>query len=150
MNKPTTLAFAAILAFACQSAPTPAVAQEVHSYGDKITADGAISTSDMVKKTAATEAELDSVLWDKKAEEIGPEAYSVVSKLAMARHIKIVAFRPQKAIDAQGLTQLPFAISVDGSYINTMQLVKDLETKSSKLAVNASSVSAKSRSGALK
>ena len=59
MNKQLVLAFSALLAFACNTAPTDVAAQDkgnVTSYGDKITADGAISTADLVKRMSATDS----------------------------------------------------------------------------------------------
>ncbi len=59
MNKPLLFAFSALLTFACNTAPTDALAQEkgnVSSYGAPITADGAISTADLVKKMTTTDS----------------------------------------------------------------------------------------------
>jgi hypothetical protein len=50
-------AFAATIALiACTTAPVPATAQDVHSYGDKITADGAMSTADLAKAMSRTDS----------------------------------------------------------------------------------------------
>jgi Domain of unknown function (DUF4920) len=56
MNKPLALAFAAVLAFACNTAPTELAAQDTHSYGEKITPDGAITTAELTKKMATTDS----------------------------------------------------------------------------------------------
>lgn len=59
MNKPLALAFSTLLVIACNTAPTDVAAQpktNVTSYGDAITADGAISTADMVKKMGSTDS----------------------------------------------------------------------------------------------
>lgn len=51
----TTLAAAAFV-LACNTAPVPAAAQDVHSYGDKITADGAMSVADFAKVMSTTDS----------------------------------------------------------------------------------------------
>lgn len=58
MKKPYLLAFAALLTLACNSLPGEALAQEkeVKSYGDAITADGAISTAALIKTMATTDS----------------------------------------------------------------------------------------------
>lgn len=59
MNKPLVLAFSTLLVIACNTAPTDVSAQpktNVTSYGDVITADGAISTAELVKKMATTDS----------------------------------------------------------------------------------------------
>lgn len=47
---------AAAFLLACQTAPSSATAQDVHSYGDKITAEGAITTAELVKKMEKTDS----------------------------------------------------------------------------------------------
>ncbi len=91
---------------------------------------------------ATLQADIDPMLWDGTAEQVGPRALSTVTKLAQTRHLKIIAFRPQKPVDAEGLVQIPFSISVEGAYPDTMRLVKDLETSNSKLAVSLVQVQA--------
>ena len=53
--KPLSTAFvAAAIALACSNAP--ATAQDIHSYGAKITADGAISTADLAKAMSQSDS----------------------------------------------------------------------------------------------
>ncbi len=84
----------------------------------------------------ALQKAIDPALWTGTPEQVGPNALAQVTKLAKLRSLKLVAFRPQKPVDAEGLTQVPFTASVDGSFPNTMKFVKDLETSNSKLAVS--------------
>ncbi|HRD51388.1 MAG TPA: DUF4920 domain-containing protein [Flavobacteriales bacterium] len=50
-------AFAAVaITLACNTAPMPATAQDVHSYGAKITADGAMSAADFAKAISQTDS----------------------------------------------------------------------------------------------
>lgn len=99
-------------------------------------------TKGLEKQTQDVLAKVAPLLWDGKAEEIGPKALASVTKLAKARKLRVLAFRPQKPIEMEGLVQIPFSISTDGTYPNTMQLVKDLETSGAKLAVSLVQVAA--------
>lgn len=56
MKTPLALTIAAILAFACNTAPTEVAAQDTHSYGEKITAEGAITTAELAKKMAGADS----------------------------------------------------------------------------------------------
>ncbi|MBK7382764.1 MAG: DUF4920 domain-containing protein [Flavobacteriales bacterium] len=59
MKKPLLVTLTALLTFACTNVPTDMAAQEksnVTSYGAPITADGAISTADMVKRMTTVDS----------------------------------------------------------------------------------------------
>lgn len=103
---------------------------------DKLVRDYKEKTERSKQEYAKAKAAIDPVLWTEAADKVSPQALSSITKLAQEHHLKVVAFRPQKPVDAEGLTQIPFSISVDGAYPDTMQLVKDLETSNTKLAVS--------------
>ena len=60
----------------------------------------------------------------------------LVTKLTAKRNVKLVGFRPQRTVDAGQLTQLPYIVSVSGSFPNIIAFTGDLEAKGTKLAVN--------------
>jgi Tfp pilus assembly protein PilO len=88
------------------------------------------------------QAEINPLLWTGTVEEVGPQALAKVTQLSKTHRLKLVAFRPQKSVDVPGVTQLPFSITTQGAYLDTMQLVKELETPTSKLAVSLVQVAA--------
>jgi hypothetical protein len=98
--------------------------------------------ADLKKETAAIDAQIEPLLWDASAAQIAPQALASINKLAATNKIKILAFRPQKSVDTTGLTLMPFSLTVDGSYPNVLQLVKDLENSNLKLAVSLAQVGA--------
>jgi Tfp pilus assembly protein PilO len=68
-------------------------------------------------------------------EEIGPNIYASMDKLAAGLKVKLVGFRPQRTIDAGDVTQLPFVVNANGSYNNVVEFVRDLETPPTKVAI---------------
>jgi Tfp pilus assembly protein PilO len=81
-------------------------------------------------------ASIDAHTWPIPADQVGPQALAKVTALAKSHNVKLVAFRPQKQNDAEGLIQLPFLILVDGQFTSVMQFMKDLDKTDTKLAVS--------------
>ncbi len=95
---------------------------------------------EQIKQTKAANKELssqvDPLLWTGSPEDIGPKALSSVTTLAMNRHLKVSAFRPQKRIDMNGLLQVPFSASITGGFADAANFVKDLQNPKYRLAVS--------------
>lgn len=87
------------------------------------------------KKAAELEAKIKPLVWSGAPEQVGPEALAQVTGLAKANHLKLVAFRPQKPLSVGPLTQTPFTISIDGSFLDSMKFIQQLETDRTRLAV---------------
>lgn len=79
--------------------------------------------------------EIGKYVWTGKDSEVAPAALDKVTRIAFTRHIKVVAFRPQKMIEGN-FNQIPFLINLDGSYPDVMRFEKDLEDPANRLAVN--------------
>jgi Tfp pilus assembly protein PilO len=94
------------------------------------------ATDKAESEAVASQAAIDAMLWTESAQEVSPKAFAIVNQFALKHHLKVASFRPQKPVDVQGMTEIPFGLSVDGSYPDTMQLVKDLETTDTKLALS--------------
>lgn len=88
------------------------------------------------KKVVALEAKIKPLVWSGAPEQVGPEALAQVTGLAKANHLKLVAFRPQKALPVDPLTQTPFTISIDGSFLDAMKFIQQLESDRTRLAVS--------------
>ena len=98
--------------------------------------DSAKATNDQTQQLIAP------LVWVGNQETVGPEALGTVMQFAKARNLKLVAFRPQRPIPQGDVTVVPYGISIQGTFLNAMQFVKDLETPSSKLAVEQVQISA--------
>jgi len=130
------VALAVMLAAAIiQFAPKPtsaAMAKGAERSRDQI--------KDEIGKLEASNAELTSQvnekIWSMPLDDIGPKALQTVSGYVQKAHLKLVAFRPQKTVEVNGLTQIPFLISVEGSYPGMMELLRELDLPDAKVATN--------------
>lgn len=113
--------------------PKAAASQRVF---DKNKLDIQIDTKKAEEAAAASKAAIDPLLWTGSPAEIAPRALSTVTALSATHKLKLVAFRPQRSNDADTVTVLPFSIALEGSFPDVAQMVTDLETPDTKLAVN--------------
>ena len=94
------------------------------------------------KNNAELAAQIDPLLWAGNVQTVGPQALAAVSSVVKARNLRLVAFRPQRVIPSGAVTVAPFAVNLEGSFLNVMQFVKDLEANKNKIAVGQVQVSA--------
>ena len=83
----------------------------------------------------AAETEFQKVLWQKSRDEIGPAAMEWVSDTARKRLIEVRSFRPQRTVRENGLDQLNYLVTTEGSYLAVMAFLKEFESEDSLLAV---------------
>lgn len=88
-----------------------------------------------------TAATVVSQVWGEPVEEIGPKALESITAYARTQKLKLMAFRPQKTVEVDGLIQLPFLISVEGSYPNIIRFVRQLESGNLKMGTSLVQVS---------
>ncbi len=74
-------------------------------------------------------------------QQIAPTIFARVAAISQAHKLKLQSIRPQKTADADGLTQLPFQISVSGHFPEIAAMLRDLETPSERLSVNLLQIS---------
>jgi hypothetical protein len=79
--------------------------------------------------------------WPQKTEEIGPKALTFITAFAQKHRLKLMAFRPQKAVEVNNLTQLPFLISIEGPFPGVMNFARELEDPKLKLGTSMVQVS---------
>jgi Tfp pilus assembly protein PilO len=100
---------------------------------------------DRLKKLKADKVKLATQIvthtWPLKMEEIGPKGLESINAFAGKHRLKLMAFRPQKPLEVNNLTQLPFLISIEGPYPAIMRFVKELENPSLKLGTNLVQIS---------
>ena len=114
--------------------PKPSAVADIQANKKKIE-DAEFKIALMRKTTEAANLIAQGQTWAGGGDEIGPTAYAAINKLATDRQVKILNFRPQRAINAGDLTQLPYVINVTGDYENVLSLVNAIETTPTKLAV---------------
>lgn len=98
-------------------------------------------TSSMVKQVDTARKEFSSKTWEGTSEEVGPVVLKQVNGYLQARHLKLVGFHAEKAMEMPNITLIPFVMSVDGSFTNVMAFMKSVEKPETKLVVNLFQVS---------
>lgn len=78
-----------------------------------------------------------SRLWAGDAQQVGSRSLDMLSRVARALKIKLVAFRPQRPVESEGLVQVPFLVIVEGSYPAVVSFVSTLEQPATKLALGS-------------
>jgi hypothetical protein len=99
------------------------------------------ATKAMEQEIAVEKGNLAQYTWPGKLEDVGPIALKQVNALLQSRHLKLVGFHSQKAIEEANITEIPFIVSVDGGFSNVMAFTKDLEKANTKLVVNLFQIS---------
>lgn len=95
-----------------------------------------IDIKDLRDRVTETRTYNDSHLWQQNADKVGASAMALVTKLANNHELKVNAFRPQRVQDDSGLTRLPYLVAVEGRFPSVIAFVQQLETPTTKLAVN--------------
>lgn len=95
----------------------------------------------LTKNRTASRAAIAKLVWQLPTEQIGPKALASITAFAQRNRLKLVAFRPQKAVEVNELQQLPFVISIEGPYPSLMRFVKDLESPELKLGTSLVQIS---------
>jgi len=68
--------------------------------------------------------------WQGDSQTVTPAAFAIVNRLVTANKLKLVRFQPQKTGVVGELAQLPFVLTVEGSYLQTLKLTEALEAES--------------------
>jgi hypothetical protein len=87
------------------------------------------------ERNDATKASVEAMTWQVKRDEVTPQAMAWVSKTAEANFVAVSAFRPQRTIETDGLAQMNYLVTAEGSFPNVMRLIGAFESEGSLLAV---------------
>jgi hypothetical protein len=95
------------------------------------------------KTTLATnQATIDASSWTGAPQEIQTQILNRIGVLAAKRNVKINTVRPQRTMDVDQLSTLPYLITVEGTYPNVLAFERDVEAPTNRLAVNVIQVTA--------
>jgi Tfp pilus assembly protein PilO len=117
-----------------QIAPPPGSAGVVTS---KSKAELEKDKKEAMGKLAESEKTVNALTWQVSRDEVDPTAMAWVSQRARQNFVEVSAFRPQRSVDAEGLDQLNYLVTAEGSYLNVMQFIQELEGQDSHLAIKA-------------
>lgn len=85
---------------------------------------------------AKSRIQVNQNLWMVKPDSVQPVALESITKFAQETKVNIISFRPQKLSESAALRQLPFTLTVDGSFLAVANMINKIESTNSKLAVN--------------
>ncbi|MCC7230470.1 MAG: type 4a pilus biogenesis protein PilO [Fimbriimonadaceae bacterium] len=79
------------------------------------------------------EGTLAALQWDLPIDQISPKALESITEFARKDHLKLIGFRPQKAVEVNGLNQVPMLIAIEGSFPSLTKFLSDLQDPKLKL-----------------
>lgn len=85
-------------------------------------------------------------LWTQPADEVAAATMAKVTTIAQGRGLKVIAFRPQRTQDDNGVARLPYQATLEGPFPQVIGFLQDLET--SKFRAIVSTVQIASADGA--
>lgn len=88
------------------------------------------------RNLASEQVEVKAGLFDLTEEQLGPAVLRLATEAAKAEKLQVRAFRPRRSVEVEGLKQSWFMMSVEGPFPAVLSLVRRLEDKGTKLAVN--------------
>ena len=88
------------------------------------------------------EASAKALTWRDGVDQIAPKALDVVTREARARGVRLVAFRPQRTVPGSPLTQVPFTLTLEGTYPKVLDFVAAMDRPSNRLAITLMQVAA--------
>ncbi|MBI1756690.1 MAG: type 4a pilus biogenesis protein PilO [Fimbriimonas ginsengisoli] len=132
--------FVGTLAFLVLS-PAPSIAKAATAQRAEL-ASAYDSLESAKQTTKAAAAKMDASVWQMPQQAVGPAALAQVTTTAKGRGLRLASFRPEKADAVEGLTRLPFQVSVEGTYLAVLGFARDIEAGGSKLAINNIQISA--------
>ena len=133
------LALLAGIVFLCWPKPTAAtIIRADQKQADSLAA----KKQDEDAKAAVIEKAVKARTWACSQAEIGPSALASMTHLAKVHRLKLATFRPQKTVDLKGLTELPFLMAVEGSYLDLAGFIRELEKPETKLVPSMLQLSA--------
>ncbi len=93
--------------------------------------------SKVARQGEAYAEQIQELTWVEQPEQVEPRALDIVSRVADRSRTKILGFRPQRTVLSGGLEQLPFLVTLEGSFPNILTTARDLGTRSNRLAVTS-------------
>ncbi len=81
------------------------------------------------------EAKINRRVYALAPDQVGPKALATVEQSAKRCGLALSSFRPQKAVQSEGLEQLGFAANVSGPFPDVIRFIRLLEADGSRLAV---------------
>lgn len=118
---------------------TIALAPKPGPIGTKATQNKVLAIQIRKSSAEKNQAVIDSanakLTWNVPEQQVGGMALAKVSEFTRKSGLKLVSFRPQRKQANTNLIQLPYLATVDGTYLQVVQLARLIEQPESRLAL---------------
>ena len=94
------------------------------------------------KTAVAAKADLDAMIWPALPQEVTAKTLNAISDLSKQNRLKLISFRPLREIDTPEVIQLPWQVTVDGSFKDVVAFERSLEKPERKLAITLVQIAA--------
>jgi Tfp pilus assembly protein PilO len=81
-------------------------------------------------------------LWKGDENHVGASVLALVTNTTLQDGVKLTAFRPQRTVDLQGVTELPYVIQLSGPYSGIRAVMHTLDSSDSKIVLQSAEVNA--------
>jgi Tfp pilus assembly protein PilO len=88
------------------------------------------------QNVASKQASIVSQTWNMPEQQVGPVALANVTRLVAKNRLNLISLRPQRRSDDAVFVQLPYLLTVEGSYLQVLALCRELENPANRLAMN--------------
>jgi hypothetical protein len=80
-------------------------------------------------------------VWAGDPDTVSGSVLAILTNDALANSLKLGAFRPQRTIVLTGMTELPFAVQITGSYKGVRAVMQSLDARGSKVILRSVQIS---------
>jgi hypothetical protein len=89
------------------------------------------------KEASQASAAVGAHLWKGDSNHVASQVMGVITNDALANQVKLTAFRPQRAIDLNGVSEQPYTVQLAGQYSGIRAIMRDLDDSKSKIVLRS-------------
>ena len=102
--------------------------------------------SDLNRRADSAQKEAATRLWTGDAETVSTSVLGSLTNQANSLSLKVGAFRPQRIVQVDGLTELPFSVQITGPYTRVRKVLATYDTSVSKVAIRSVQIASSAQS----
>lgn len=89
------------------------------------------------QRTQEAKAAVAARVWSGTQDAVMASVMAKLSQRSAAGHVQISAFRPQKPVVVQNMSELPFTVQISGTYPTVLRFLNGLDTPENKMALRS-------------
>jgi len=102
--------------------------------------------SDLNRRADGAQKEAATRLWTGDPETVSTSVLGSLTNQANSLSLKVGAFRPQRIVQVDGLTELPFSVQITGPYTRVRKVLATYDTATSKVAIRSVQIASSAQS----